>query len=114
MATGTDVDQLAIEQFQKTLLDTLIQPDNPAYEDERTIYNAMIDKYPRLIARCSNVADVIAAVNIVVNTSGTPGSEVSAIMVRDSPSLSTSWYRERVEPLTDASRIQKCSGWFSR
>jgi hypothetical protein len=57
---------------------------------------------------------VIAAVNIVVNTSGTPGSEVSAIMVRDSPSLSTSWYRERVEPLTDASRIQKCSGWFSR
>ena len=28
-----------------------------------SLYNAMIDKRPRLIARCADVADVIAAVN---------------------------------------------------
>src|SRR6202162_1531671 len=33
------------------------------YDDARSLYNGMIDKRPRLIARCVDVADVIAAVN---------------------------------------------------
>ena len=33
------------------------------YEEARNLYNAMIDKRPLLIARCADVADVIAAVN---------------------------------------------------
>ena len=41
----------------------LITRADPAYDEARTIYNAMIDKQPLLIARCENVADVIAAVN---------------------------------------------------
>jgi len=113
MATETDVDA-EIGHLAETLRGELMQPDDPEFDDERAIYNAMIDKDSRLIARCASVADVIAAVNIVVNTSGTPGSEVAVTMVRDSPSLSTSWYRGRLEPLTDASRIQKWGGWFSR
>lgn len=63
MATETDVDQPAIEQFQEILRGSLIQPDDPSYDEERKIYNAMIDKPLRLIARCANVADVVAAVN---------------------------------------------------
>ncbi|HTS13455.1 MAG TPA: FAD-binding oxidoreductase [Candidatus Limnocylindrales bacterium] len=40
----------------------LIQPADPGYEAARKVYNGMINKRPRLIARCVDVADVIAAV----------------------------------------------------
>jgi FAD/FMN-containing dehydrogenase len=41
----------------------LIQADTPDYDTARAVFNAMIDKRPRLIARCLDAADVIAAVN---------------------------------------------------
>ena len=41
----------------------LIQPDDAAYDGARAVYNGMIDRRPRLIARCADVADVIATVN---------------------------------------------------
>jgi FAD/FMN-containing dehydrogenase len=41
----------------------LIDPDNPEYEQARQVYNAMIDKRPRAVVRCADVADVIAGVN---------------------------------------------------
>jgi FAD/FMN-containing dehydrogenase len=41
----------------------LIQPAGAAYEDARKLYNAMINKRPRAIARCLDTADVIASVN---------------------------------------------------
>lgn len=41
----------------------LIRPTDPDYDEARALFNGMIDKRPRLIARCTNVADVIAAVN---------------------------------------------------
>jgi FAD/FMN-containing dehydrogenase len=34
------------------------------YDEARAIYNAMVDKRPALVARCSGVADVIDAVNL--------------------------------------------------
>jgi FAD/FMN-containing dehydrogenase len=51
-----------IEKFAETLHGRLILPDDADYDDARAIYNGMIDKRPRLIAQCANVADVIAAV----------------------------------------------------
>jgi FAD/FMN-containing dehydrogenase len=39
-------------------------PGDEGYDDARAVYNAMIDKRPALIARCSGVADVIDAVNL--------------------------------------------------
>ena len=41
----------------------LIGVNDADYDTTRQLYNAMIDKRPRLIARCHDVADVIAAVN---------------------------------------------------
>lgn len=41
----------------------IIEPGDKTYDDARSIYNAMINKHPRMIARCENVADVMAAVN---------------------------------------------------
>jgi FAD/FMN-containing dehydrogenase len=40
----------------------LLQPGDPGYDESRTIYNAMIDRRPALIARPLGTADVIAAV----------------------------------------------------
>lgn len=57
------VNEETITQFKASLRGELILPDTPAYDDARSIYNAMIDKHPALIVKCSNVADVISAVN---------------------------------------------------
>jgi FAD/FMN-containing dehydrogenase len=40
------------------------RPGDDGYDDARAIYNAMVDKRPALIARCSGVADVVDAVNL--------------------------------------------------
>ncbi|MFZ1202527.1 MAG: FAD-binding oxidoreductase [Desulfobacterales bacterium] len=57
------IDNSTIEQFEAIFRGRLIKPDDSDYDGARTIYNAMIDKRPRLIARCADVADVIEAVN---------------------------------------------------
>ena len=51
------------EDLSTQLRGDLITPESAEYNDARKIYNAMIDKKPALIARCRDVADVIAAVN---------------------------------------------------
>ena len=53
----------AIAKFGQSLRGALIGRNHPEYGEARKLYNAMIDKRPLLIARCADVADVIAAVN---------------------------------------------------
>jgi len=52
-----------IGRFKAKLRGELIDPGDPNYVAARRVYNGMIDKRPRLIARCADVADVIAAVH---------------------------------------------------
>ena len=40
----------------------IIGPDELGYDDARQIWNAMIDRRPGLILRCTSTADVVAAV----------------------------------------------------
>ena len=47
----------------ESLRGDLFGPDHESYDEARQVYNAMIDRRPRLIARCVDVADVISAVN---------------------------------------------------
>ncbi|MBI3935137.1 MAG: FAD-binding oxidoreductase [Acidobacteria bacterium] len=51
-----------IDQFKSKLRGQLIGRDDPGYAEACKVYNGMIHKRPLLIARCTDVADVIAAV----------------------------------------------------
>ena len=53
----------AIAGLKASLLGELVQPGDAGYDAARKVYNAMIDRRPRLIAKCADVADVITAVN---------------------------------------------------
>ncbi|KTG20243.1 FAD-binding oxidoreductase [Haloferax profundi] len=62
MATAGDEGTITGE-LRDSFRGNLIRAGDPEFDDERAIYNAMIDKRPQLIAKCSDVADVIAAVD---------------------------------------------------
>src|SRR5258707_7943337 len=57
------LEKAQIEVLKASLRGELIQPGDEGYDAARKVYNGMIDKRPALIARCADVADVIAAVN---------------------------------------------------
>jgi FAD/FMN-containing dehydrogenase len=56
------VTDTATTAFKSSLRGRLITPQDSDYDQARRVYNGMIDRYPRLIARCADVADVMAAV----------------------------------------------------
>ena len=55
-------DRATIDALKTSLRGELLQLDDAGYEVARKVYNGMIDRRPHFIVRCSNVADVIAAV----------------------------------------------------
>lgn len=54
--------QADITQFRNQLRGELIEPADERYDAERQVYNAMIDRKPRMIVRCADLADVIASI----------------------------------------------------
>jgi FAD/FMN-containing dehydrogenase len=53
----------AIERLRSTLRGALLSPGDSAYDRARRVFNAMIDRRPATIARCTCAADVVACVN---------------------------------------------------
>jgi FAD/FMN-containing dehydrogenase len=58
-----ELQDAAVDAFRARLRGELIGPGDSAYDTARRVHNGMIDRRPRLIARCRDVADVIAAVD---------------------------------------------------
>ena len=56
------LNETLISQYKAQLWGELVSPGDAEYENARKVHNGMIDKRPRLIARCADAADVIAAV----------------------------------------------------
>ena len=50
-----------VQKFKESLRGELIRTGDSGYDDARSIWNAMIDRRPALIARCLGTADVVAA-----------------------------------------------------
>jgi len=57
------LDVANVDAFAEKLHGSVTRQSDHDYDEVRTLYNAMIDKRPALIARCANVDDVVAAVN---------------------------------------------------
>jgi FAD/FMN-containing dehydrogenase len=60
---GEVVGKPTIEQLQERVRGAVITAGSVGYEDARRVYNAMIDKRPRVIVRPADAQDVISAVN---------------------------------------------------
>jgi FAD/FMN-containing dehydrogenase len=57
------MDMQVINTFIGGFRGDVLGPLDAGYDEARALYNGMMDKRPRLIARCADVADVITAVN---------------------------------------------------
>ena len=52
-----------LQSFKSTFRGQVFLREDDEYNEARKIWNASVDKSPKLIARCSGVADVVDAVN---------------------------------------------------
>ncbi len=57
-----ELPQGALDGLRTRLRGPLLGPGEAGYDESRTVWNAMIDRRPALIARCLGLADVIACV----------------------------------------------------
>ena len=71
-ASSTIDEQLRLritEELAGSFKGEIIGPDHADYERARLVWNAMVDRRPGLILRCTSTQDVVAA----VNAAGRPG-----------------------------------------
>jgi len=65
-----------MHDLQNRVQGEVLRPSDEGYEEARKVWNGMVDKRPALIARCTGLADVIAAVtfarehNLLVSVRG--------------------------------------------
>ena len=58
----TVISETEVEDFRGSLHGESLRPGDEGYDGARRIWNAMIDKRPAMIARCSGTADVINSI----------------------------------------------------
>jgi FAD binding domain/Berberine and berberine like len=63
-----ELDRTALRILRASFRGELVRPGDPAYDENRRVWNGSIDRYPALIARCSGVADVVAIVQFARDT----------------------------------------------
>ncbi len=60
--SAIQIDPKHVDALRASLRGTLFVEGNPGYDDSRSIWNAMIDRKPALVARCIGVSDVVAGI----------------------------------------------------
>jgi len=63
VAIPTDLEDDAITSLHEATRGAVLHPGDDGYAEARTVWNAMIDKYPAAIVRARGAADVMAAVD---------------------------------------------------
>ena len=62
MSTQTTVANAARQELGPKFSGTLVGPEDSGYDEARTVYNAMIDRRPAVVAYCQDTADVAATI----------------------------------------------------
>src|SRR2546426_12089156 len=65
--------EAALDELAAGFRGELIRPGDSRYDQARSVFNAMIDRRPAIIARCNGAADGVDAVNFAP-TSGPDGA----------------------------------------
>src|SRR5512145_1396530 len=60
--TATEQSTSVIKALEGRVRGPVLNPGAPAYDDARSVWNAMIDRRPAVIVRCLGVGDVVACV----------------------------------------------------
>ncbi|NHN49302.1 FAD-binding oxidoreductase [Halostella sp. JP-L12] len=68
LGTVADLDESDIEEFAERLEGDLVLPDSDEYEEVRTVWNGLINKYPAVVARTKSAADVATAIQFAQKT----------------------------------------------
>src|SRR5437763_9572368 len=68
---GTILDESTIPVIRGRFEGDLLEPGDDGYDEARTVFNAMIDRRPRLIVRCTGAADVVAGI-LLAREAGLP------------------------------------------
>lgn len=55
--------KLTIDRLREQVRGAVVERGDDGYEEARRVYNAMIDRHPRVVVRARDVGDVMAAVN---------------------------------------------------
>jgi len=61
--SSVDLTTDTLASFEASFRGSFIRPGDADYDEARKVWNALIDKRPSLIARCTDLTDVVAAVN---------------------------------------------------
>jgi hypothetical protein len=60
-ATQIPLDASALDELERSFRGQLVRSGEPGYDEHRRVWNGSIDRSPALVARCTGVADVVAA-----------------------------------------------------
>ena len=112
------ISEAAVKDFRASLHGESLLPGDDGYDRVRRVWNAMVDKRPALIARCSGTADVINSVNfarekgLLISVRGGghnfPGNSVCEDGLMIDLSLMTG---VRVDPAAKTVRAQGGTKW---
>lgn len=58
-----ELDETTIDTLREQVRGEVLEQGDASYDDARGIFNGMIDRHPTLVVRCTDVADVMAAVD---------------------------------------------------
>ena len=78
----------ALAGLRLKLRGPILLPEDPGYQDSRTVWNAMIDRRPGMVVRCVGTSDVIAAIqfarehNLLVSIKG-GGHNIAGLATAD-------------------------------
>jgi hypothetical protein len=68
MTVTMTLEGTALSELAGSFRGQLIRPGDPTYDEHRKVWNGSISRFPALVARCTGVADVIAAVRYAKET----------------------------------------------